>query len=391
MTVAWNRRCFTAALTFLLIAGCQPGGETEPPETRFENAVSRLRSGDDRSGIAETARELKQTSGYRQHGRLLEAALQLKSNQPTRALRELQALRPEGELVAPARLFTAEALYQTGLLADAAECIRPLVDNPEYAVDAHRWLAAMSFDIGDNNAALAHLQEVIRLAPDDYRPRALAARMYQDFSQHEAAATHFKAALERSPPAAQRQELALGLARAQMAMRDYEAAAATLRDADPDATTLALRSECHERLGESEAAQRALKAALQLDAGNPDVLSRQADMLLASGEAEQAVAILERLVQADPYDHHARYRLSLAYRQAGRDEDASREAKRVEELKAKYDRLSELNNQAIQAPNDATIRRELAEICDDLGRPRLAEAWRRAAVVIEHSGVAEPD
>ena len=242
------RQLLTATLVLCMTSCAADENGTDSPQERFDEAVTALRLGQDVSGVKETAVTLKKTQGFEQHGRLLSAALQLKSNDPAGALRQLQRLRPTGELVAPARLWTAEALYRSGLLNDAWVCAAPLVDDPEYAVEGHRWLAAISYDIGDNVATLHHLQEVIRLAPDDYRPRALAGRMYFDFAQHKAAVRHLAAALERNPPAAACQELALKLARSQMAMHDYKAALSTLTNTDSDASVLALKSECYERL-----------------------------------------------------------------------------------------------------------------------------------------------
>lgn len=380
------RQMLTASLVLCMVACAAQESGSESPQARFDSAVTALRLGEDFSRVNETALWLKKTKGFEEHGRLLTAAIQLKGNDPTGALRQLQRLRPTGDLVAPARLWTAEALYRTGLLNDAWVCAAPLVDDPEYAVEGHRWLAAISYDIGNNVATLHHLQEVIRLAPDDYRPRALAGRMYFDFAQHAPAARHLSAALERHPPPGTCQELALKLARAQMALHDYKAALSTLTRAEADASVLALTSECHGRLGNADDARDALAEALAIDPENHDVLSRQADAFLADSEPELAADVLQRIVNADPFDHHARYRLALAYRQLGRDEEADIEAERVAELKAKYDRLSDLSQQAIEDPGDAELRRELATICDGLGRSELAKVWRRAAAAIDEAG-----
>ena len=41
--------------------------------------------------------------------------------------------------------------------------------------------------------------------------------------------------------------------------------------------------------------------------------------------------------------------------------------------------MSDLNQQAIERPRDAAVRRRLADVCTQLNKPELAQMWRKAA------------
>jgi tetratricopeptide (TPR) repeat protein len=316
--------------------------------------------------------------------------LLLQRNEFKLALQNLKNLKPQGDLESPARLFTANALYGVGLLKEAEKCVAPLTKDPEYAADAHRWLAAIYYDMGANTASLTHLQLLIQLAPDDYKPRALAARMYQDFAQYNAAVEHLLAALDLTPPPTERNRLILELGRTQIKLRDYESAFTTFDTATVTAAQLALKSECLQHLGRIGEAMSCLDAAVAMEPHNPDVLSCQANVLLSENNADEAARILSQLASQTPYDHDVRYRLAMAYRQAGQPDKAKTELSRVDELRRQYDQLSELNNQAILRPDDVAVRRELASLCETLGRTKLARVWTIAADALEHSTPATP-
>ncbi|MGV2341886.1 MAG UNVERIFIED_CONTAM: hypothetical protein LVR18_50615 [Planctomycetaceae bacterium] len=84
-----------------------------------------------------------------------------------------------------------------------------------------------------------------------------------------------------------------------------------------------------------------------------------------------------------PFDEDLQYRLALALQAHGetvKSEAAMAEWNRRNELKK---RLVELNQKASEQPDNAAVRRELAEICRQMNRPQLAAMWSAAAAACE--------
>jgi hypothetical protein len=63
----------------------------------------------------------------------------------------------------------------------------------------------------------------------------------------------------------------------------------------------------------------------------------------------------------------------------GETDQAQAEAERLQASKILHERHDRLATQALAEPGNAPLRRELAELCDQLGRPADAARWRRSA------------
>lgn len=74
--------------------------------------------------------------------------------------------------------------------------------------DAHRWMGAIAYDLGDMNRALDELSIVSRLAPTDDRPYVLKAQRHADFEQFRDAVEAGSQALALHPPEPVREDVA---------------------------------------------------------------------------------------------------------------------------------------------------------------------------------------
>ena len=102
-------------------------------------------------------------------------------------------------------------------------------------------------------------------------------------------------------------------------------------------------------------------------------------ILEISVQLPEAVKCLERSVELDPNEYQSHYLLGQAYSGAGRVEDAGRAFARVDALKKNLDRITALSKEAMEKPWDPKVRLELAKLSDDMGKPNLAQMWRKAA------------
>lgn len=372
------RSIVVAALVLILAGaigiGLWPNGDAE----RFDRTWAALEARDlDRARREMASSRPVRSSDPRQQ--LLEGTLLLREGKAAAALDLFAGLDPRSDLREPLLQVTGEALAAQGRLAEARLCLEPLTrERPENAA-GRRALAGVYYDLGANDLALVELDALKRLAPEDFRPWHLAGRMYADFERYEEAIPNCEEALRRNPPPGPAAEIRDCLAGSYIATRRSEEALALLKSSPETLPVLMRRAEAWLELGKIPEASQAAEAARRLDGESCPVLSLAARAALESGETEAAVPLLENLLTRCPHEFRDRYRLAQAYRRLGREKDAERELQAYEESQKLYRSLTDLNAQAIQEPENAAVRRELAALCRRLGKRELAEVWERAA------------
>ena len=348
------------------------------PEERFRQAMAALEARDLKS-VARTIKVLRREPGFETHVNLLLGASLLQTGSAEAALKRLSARRPEGELRAPVLLLVAEAFYGLGRLTETELIARQLEHEQPDNVDAHRWLAAVYYDLGALNSAIKELGVVITLDPQDYQPRHLLGLIYFDSDNYADATKHYYKALELGPPPVKRREIIDDLAKVLVKLRAYRDALELLEQASLDAMLLALKSQCHWALGEHDLAIQILKQAEELDPDERQVLLLKGSIETEADNAEAAISPFTRHLKRDPHDFECRYRLALAYRSLGRIDRYETEIARMQESKELREQLTELGQQAADQPRNAEIRDRIADICEKLGKHELAETYRTAA------------
>lgn len=310
---------------------------------------------------------------------ILCAALQLRRDQPELALQTLNGIVAKGAHRQPVLRVRGEALYRLGELARAEAVFLKLAQLQPQNPEPHRWLGAIYYDLGAMRPAIDELNVVARLEPQDYRPFRLIALIQKDSEQFIEAAAAYQDALERSPPADVRAEIALEFAEVLSKQFEHDRALEVLADAAPTPESLALRAKCLWSLGRTDEALRALSEGRRIDSDHPALDIVDAQLKLDAGEAEAAIIVLESILAHDPHDFRARYQIAQAWRQAGDQERHDLAMQQMTASRQLYYRLAELNELAVAQPDDPAIREELADICRKLNRPELAEMWDRAA------------
>ena len=306
------------------------------------------------------------------------------------ALLELAPLSPTGELAGFVLLWRGECLYRVGRFAEALIAFRQLATLEPENVDAHRWLGAVYFDLGADEAAISELTRVTELDPTDYRPHQVLAILQAESSyiHHPGAIKHYRRALALKPPAEARETLLRGLAKSLIAMRDHRAALDVLGRAEVDAESSALAAECWWVLGDHRRADERLKLARSLDPHQRHLLDVEMQMAQADRKPELVISAATAALERDPHDLEFRNRLAMAYRDLGQLAECERELARAQESTKLRDRLVELNRLAMSDPENAKLRHQLADVCEALGKKDLARMWRRAAAgtaVVPHA------
>jgi hypothetical protein len=91
------------------------------------------------------------------------------------------------------------------------------------------------------------------------------------------------------------------------------------------------------------------------------------------------VSLLKSLIDQDGSSEESEYLLAMAYQQRGDQALYQQHLRRSEEIKVLKTRLTELSSRAMAAQHDASVRLEMASVCEQLGMQRMADVWRQAA------------
>jgi len=373
-----TRLALLAAL--LLAAGGVAARQLWRPgeRARFESIATAL----DRREIERARTEL---ADWRRVGKggpgldLLDGMVALREGKLDAALGIFSALKPDPPYRERLLLVTGECLHRMCRLAEAKACLVPLVQEFPANPEGHRSLAALHYDLGANDDALLELDALKRLVPEDYRAYHLAARIYADFERYDEAIDNGREALRRDPPPGAASEIRECLAASYTATQHPEQALEVLERSAKNSISLSLEAEALLALGQFDEVRLKIEEARRLDPQAHTPRSLEARLAFEEGKTDVAISLLEALLKDSPHEYKDRYRLAMAYQKSGNAAESQRQLKRFEASQALYRSLSDLNAQAIQEPENAEVRRKLAEICRTLGKHDLAAVWEQAA------------
>ena len=247
-----------------------------------------------------------------------------------------------------------------------------------------RGLAVIYYDRGAMRHALTHLVKWSELDARDGQPERFMGVIYEAMGSDDPAVEHYQAALRRQLSPRVRAEAVLELAQLLIKRGEFAEALDYLNQDDyetEDARLAAqeLRAECCYSLARHAEAISLLDRVL---AENPSAvrgLRLRAAIHVEAGTLEAGLPMLDKALLIDPHDCPSRYQLARAYQLLGRHNEATEQYDRLEQSRRFLEALSNLNKEAIEKPNNVAIRLRLAELCEKLQKPRLAEMWRRAA------------
>jgi tetratricopeptide (TPR) repeat protein len=349
-------------------------------EHRVDQAIAALVDDGSIDVVNSTIAHLTGRREWRSELRLLKGGLLLRNGDAAGATREFQLVRREGRLRIPLCLLTGRALYLQGELVEAEEVLRTVAEERPDDAQAHRWLAQVYHEFGSVQGSLVELEHVVRLLPDDFRGYHLLASTYaDDLGDHEKAAERYRQALQRNPPEPQLTAIRRALARSLLLNKNYSDVLEVVKDLPEGLLKNVVTAECHWGLGETEAAQVLLDRLDETDPDDDGVLLLGAVLAIDRGEAQAAVPRLLKMLDRNPNNFVARHQLSLAYQSLGDTAASKAESERMLELRTLQLRRDELYTKALRQPSDASVRDELAAVCEQLGRNAEAVRWRRNA------------
>jgi len=353
-----------------------------PPGRAYRLALRALDNGD-----RETAAAIRQRlEGHPQYGvlaRAIEANVLAQQGARETALRQAEAISRVPVMRAEAYVIAGRVFHEDGNWTQAIGAYRDALESHPNNVRAHRWLGVIYHDAGAMRLAVEHLRKVAALDPKDFRSLRLAGLIHHDYQNFEEAVVDYYAVLARQPPAGMETEVRVELADSLRELRRIDEALELLAACDDDAAVLTARAACWEAQGELAEAEAAAQQAVKEAPEDPEALFVYGRILLLQREFAAAIEVLQRAVEADPSDHEPRFLLGRALLQSGRTEEGQAELARSKELKQIFLEMAELHLEAIEQPQDAGVRLQLAEHAEQLGRPQIARGWYEAALGLD--------
>jgi tetratricopeptide (TPR) repeat protein len=356
------------------------------PEHRFVLGHQAVEAGDFKAAEQYAAR--LEATGQADRAHLLRAESLYARKNTEAALRECNQIKDEGAIRHRAAAVAGRCLLDLGALAEAERVFLFVLSEEADHVDAHRGLAAISYEMGQWNRAIAHLEQVIRLDPGDARPHRLLGEILRDSSDMQGAITEYREALRLGTGLsdAARDQSRFELCEALVELARFEEALAVLDAggrAEAEAPYMrALRIEVLRGLGRKAEALAMVEAALANKSEAPFYRLR-GQLYLDDGDAAKAVPLLEQAAQLSPNHYQSHFLLAKAYAGVARKPDADRANARAEEIRKDYELGAELYRQAMVRPKDALVRLRLAEYCERTGDTKSAAIWRRAAAQLQ--------
>lgn len=332
----------------------------------------------DSTGVERVERALTKR-GQTDEATLLRCSWLARRNKYDEVLRQLPRRLENSPFRQDVLRLVGTSQFHLGDLQQAEVALTTLVSEFPDDLEAYRLLGAMYYDLGSNSLALKALAHVQRLAPTDYRPHQLAAIILADAEKFQEAIQELRFALDKHPPQQVESSIRRDLARSLIHIHDYQGAMTVLEPDAPSTQRSALLAECHWSLGNKNQAMREIESALIQSPADPQALRIKVRLVEDQGKLDIAIELLRQILSVEPYDVESRYQLVQLLGIQGKTEQRDQEQAEYVRYRKLQDRLVELNLKASEAPDALEPRRELVQVCRDLGRLELAEMWSRAA------------
>lgn len=309
----------------------------------------------------------------------LRGLIALRSGEPQRALGYFTKVDRNDLLRHQTLLHAGEAYYQMAEYADALRCFSVIAEeSPENRV-AHRWLAALYYDLGLTQSTAYHLQKLMEFSPDDFSPHLLMAEIYSDQEDFRLAADSYEQAMRRNPPKEMKADVVSGWVRVLVALQEFDGALKALETLDSGAAKDVMQAECYLGLGEIEKAETSLRQAELRGCTDIRIWICRTRASMQRDQYEEVISNATKVIEQKERLTEMYYLASLAARRLGRHVDADDLQRKSAEASKLSSRLVELTRTASVDPDDPQIREELAEISDQLGHRELARRWKAAA------------
>jgi Flp pilus assembly protein TadD len=234
--------------------------------------------------------------------------------------------------------------------------------------------------------ARACLNRWLEGEPDNAQALCLEGLFHLDYSHARTAAeASYRRALERDP---EHEEARLGLAVALIEGRKYAEAAEHfehLRRCQPDNLSVQVGlAECRSALGETDEAARLVEGVLERQPELAPALALRGRLALEGGDPAGAEPWLRRALAREPSNHRALYALVQCLRQNGKEAEAKRRQRQLEQMEEDLDRFNEIvTKEMLKRPRDPELHTTLGRLLLRGGHREEGLHWLHSALRLD--------
>ncbi len=246
-----------------------------------------------------------------------------------------------------------------------------------------RMLLSIKYDLGERSAALELCEKLVKLAPDDPEPWLVSAGIHHGVERFSPALAAYKGALERLEPGQESHRVRFQIAEVSIHLGDLETAdrhIQILRSQAKSAPQVDLAyAKLLRRRGQNSDAKVVVDSVIANSPQFPGSLMLRGLLNSDKGDFHAAAADFRGVVEINPYDHRAHYRLAQAYQQLNKPDKAEDHFQASRRLTDAVSLILILGKQLDENPTSRDLRLKLAEQHLVLGDVQAAEHWRQAA------------
>ncbi len=226
----------------------------------------------------------------------------------------------------------ADLYFKIGRIREAVTAAQDQVTKDPKDIEAHELLGKVYLrSLGDMQSpqsgqmlqlAIGEYEKLAQLKPQDVETHLLLGQLYGLNHDSSKAEVQFKLAQSID---ASSEEVALNMARLYSEQGDAKRAAEVLNAIPVDDRTSRIEfalGASYEQLKDNKKAVAAYRRSLDLDPDNLDTERGLANALLADGQLDEALKVLNGIVAAEPQDAQSQIRISEIQRRQGNYEDA---------------------------------------------------------------------
>lgn len=226
----------------------------------------------------------------------------------------------------------ADLYFKIGRIREAVTAAQDQVTKDPKDIEAHELLGKVYLrSLGDMQSpqsgqmlqlAIGEYEKLAQLKPQDVETHLLLGQLYGLNHDSTKAEVQFKLAQSID---ASSEEVALNMARLYSEQGDAKRAAEVLNAIPVDDRTSRIEfalGASYEQLKDNKKAVAAYRRSLDLDPDNLDTERGLANALLADGQLDEALKVLNGIVAAEPQDAQSQIRISEIQRRLGNYEDA---------------------------------------------------------------------
>jgi len=236
----------------------------------------------------------------------------------------------------------ADLYFKIGRIREAVTAAQDQVNKYPDDVEAHTLLGKVYLrSLGDMQSAqsgqmlqlaIAEYEKLAQLKPNDVETRLLLGQLYSLNHDSAKAEAQFKAAQGLD---ANSEEVVLNMARLYSEQGDFKRASDALNSVPVDDRTARIEfaiGASYDQLKKPKEAAAAYRRSLDLESENLDAQRGLANALLADGQLDEALKVLNDIVAAEPQDAQSQIHISEIQRRQGHYEEALATLKKAKPL-----------------------------------------------------------